>query len=123
MTAVLDPDEFLPAVGQGAIAVTVRSGDERAREAVARIADAPTGTALAAERAFLRVLDGSCRTPIAGHARVSGAEIALRGLVLRPDGSRSVEATRTGTGADAARLGAEAGHDIRARLPPGFFSA
>ncbi len=123
VTAVLETEEFLPAVGQGAIAITVRAGDGRAREAVARIAHEATGVALAAERAFLRVLDGSCRTPIAGHARVGGREVAFRGLVLRPDGSQSVEAAMSGSADDAQRLGTEAGHDVRGRLPPRFFSA
>jgi hydroxymethylbilane synthase len=123
VTRVLDTDEFLPAVGQGAIAITVRAGDGRAREAVARIADAATGIALAAERAFLRVLDGSCRTPIAGHARVTEGAIALRGIVLRPDGSQSIETAMSGTPGDAQRLGTEAGRDVKDRMPPGFFSA
>ncbi|KAA2237917.1 hydroxymethylbilane synthase [Salinarimonas soli] len=123
VTAILDTEEFLPAVGQGAIAVTARTGDERARAAVARIADEATGVALAAERAFLRVLDGSCRTPIAGHARLSGSEVAFRGMVLRPDGSQSVETTATGGAAEAGRLGTEAGHEVRGRIPPGFFLA
>jgi hydroxymethylbilane synthase len=120
VTAVLDVEDFLPAVGQGAIAVTVRAGDERVAEAVARILDEPTGHALAAERAFLRVLDGSCRTPIAGHARMNGAGLAFRGQVLRPDGSDCLEASRSGGVADAAALGREAGLDLRARMPAGF---
>jgi hydroxymethylbilane synthase len=62
-TAALALDDFVPAVGQGAIAVTVRADDEATHEAVARICDAATGAAVAAERAFLAVLDGSCRTP------------------------------------------------------------
>lgn len=123
VTAVLETEDFLPAVGQGAIAVTVRAGDERARAAVERIADAATGAALAAERAFLRVLDGSCRTPIAGHAALAGGEVAFRGMVLRPDGSQSVETAVSGALADAGRLGQEAGHEVRGRLPPDFFSA
>jgi hydroxymethylbilane synthase len=120
VTAVLDIDDFLPAVGQGAIAIAVRSGDERVRAAVEPILDRLTGHALAAERAFLTVLDGSCRTPIAGHARLFGDALEIRGLVLRPDGSASVEAAHRGSVADAAGLGREAGLDIRARMPPDF---
>src|SRR5579883_171066 len=70
--AILDPDEFVPAVGQGAIAIEARADDAGARALVASIGDADTASALAAERAFLAELDGSCRTPIAGHASVSG---------------------------------------------------
>jgi hydroxymethylbilane synthase len=123
VTAVLETESFLPAVGQGAIAVTARADDERARAAVDSIAHAPTGSALAAERAFLRVLDGSCRTPIAGHAALAGDRLDFRGLVLRPDGSQSVEAVARGDVGDAARLGDAAGRDVRGRLPPGFFAA
>ena len=67
---MLDIDEFLPAVGQGAIGIETRADDDATRALVAKIDDADTATALAAERAFLAVLDGSCRTPIAGHARI-----------------------------------------------------
>ena len=123
VTAILDTDDFLPAVGQGAIAITIRSDDEHARRALAPILDEPTGYALAAERAFLTVLDGSCRTPIAGHARLTGDNLEIRGLVLRPDGSESIEVVRRGSKGDAAALGREAGLDLRARMPDGFLSA
>jgi hydroxymethylbilane synthase len=120
---VLDIDEFLPAVGQGAIAVAIRAGDSRVAQALEGILDAATGHALAAERAFLSVLDGSCRTPIAGHARLDGGGMELRGLVLRPDGSEAVEVALRGAVADAASIGREAGLDLRGRLPPGFLKA
>jgi hydroxymethylbilane synthase len=123
VTAVLDIDDFLPAVGQGAIAIATRTGDERLRTAVAPILDAATGVALSAERAFLSVLDGSCRTPIAGHARLTADGIEFRGLVLRPDGSESRDVLRRGAAADAAALGREAGLDLRARLPANFLKA
>src|SRR5262249_52892755 len=79
-TAVLSVDEFLPAVGQGIIAIEARAGDARTRTLLADIDHAETATALAAERAFLAALDGSCRTPIAGHARVDAGQINFRGL-------------------------------------------
>jgi hydroxymethylbilane synthase len=120
ITTMLEPAEFLPAVGQGAIAIVTRADDAATREAVALICDGTTGTQLAAERAFLAVLDGSCRTPIAGHAAVASGRVAFRGLVLRPDGSESAEVSRDGAAADAARIGREAGEELRARLPAGF---
>jgi hydroxymethylbilane synthase len=123
VTAVLETEDFLPAVGQGAIAVTIRAGDERVRQALAPILDAPTGQALAAERAFLTILDGSCRTPIAGHARLIGGDLEIRGLVLRPDGSESLEAVRRGSPDDAAALGREAGSELRSRMPPDFLKS
>jgi hydroxymethylbilane synthase len=123
VTAALELDDFVPAVGQGAIAVMVRAGDEATRSAVARICDAATGAAVAAERAFLAVLDGSCRTPIAGHARLSGGELRFQGLVLRPDGSEAIEAAQSGPADDAARIGRDAGLAIKGRMPPDFLAA
>jgi hydroxymethylbilane synthase len=122
VTAILDTDDFLPAVGQGAIAITARAGDTRVIEALSRVIDADTGAALAAERAFLTVLDGSCRTPIAGHARLDGGALAFRGLVLRPDGSEGLDVARIGGSADADAIGREAGEDLRARMPGGFLT-
>jgi len=121
-TAALALDDFVPAVGQGAIAVTVRADDEATLEAVARICDAATGAAVAAERAFLAVLDGSCRTPIGGHARLSDGELRFVGLVLRPDGSEAIEAARAGAVNDATRIGRDAGIEIRGRMPPDFLT-
>jgi len=123
VTAVLDTDHFLPAVGQGAIAIVTRRDDERARDAVASILDRDTGLALAAERAFLAVLDGSCRTPIAGHARLTAdGLLEMRGLVLRPDGSDAIEVVRSGGPEDAEALGRDAGLDLRVRMPADFFA-
>jgi hydroxymethylbilane synthase len=122
ITAVLEPDAFLPAVGQGAIAIVTRTGDDRVAAATRPILHEATGVALAAERSFLSVLDGSCRTPIAGHGSLAGAGLSFRGLVLRPDGSDSVEAQGQGAADDAERIGREAGADLRARLPAGFLA-
>jgi hydroxymethylbilane synthase len=120
VTSVLEPEDFLPAVGQGAIAITARAGDGRTLAALSRIAHVETGIALSTERAFLAVLDGSCRTPIAGHAVVAEGRVIFRGLLLRPDGSEALEATAEGPVADAERLGRDAGLDLRGRMPPGF---
>jgi hydroxymethylbilane synthase len=120
ITATLAVEEFLPAVGQGAIAIVAREEDEETRTAIARICDKTTGFQLAAERAFLAVLDGSCRTPIAGHASVENGRLSFRGLVLRPDGSESVEVAREGLCLDAAWIGREAGEELCGRLPAGF---
>jgi len=115
--AVLETDEFLPAVGQGAIAVTARRDDARLAKTLAPIFDAPTGVALAAERAFLAELDGSCRTPIGGHARLTDNRVSFRGATLSLDGRYCVETAREGSADDAVRLGAEAGRELRARAP------
>jgi hydroxymethylbilane synthase len=121
-TAILAVDEFLPAVGQGAIGIETREDDAATRRLVAAINDPDTATALAAERAFLAVLDGSCRTPIGGHATVSGHEVRFRGMIVRPDGSEAFEAARAGSRDDAAQLGADAGRELRDRAGPDFFA-
>jgi hydroxymethylbilane synthase len=121
-TAVLGVDEFLPAVGQGAIGIETRANDDRTRSMLDPINHADTAIALTAERAFLAVLDGSCRTPIAGHATVAGGELRFRGMILKPDGSESFETARTGAAGDAARLGDDAGRELRARAGPDFLS-
>lgn len=116
-TAILSTDVVLPAVGQGAIAIVTRADDGAALEASADICDAPTGIALAAERAFLAVLDGSCRTPIAGHATIGPDGLRFRGLVLRKDGSEAWETERSGSPDEAAELGRAAGLELKSRLP------
>lgn len=119
-TAILDPQDFIPAVAQGAIAITIRANDDRARAALEPILDQETGIAVTAERAFLTVLDGSCRTPIAGHAQLIDGQLHFRGRVLRPDGSESLDVERVGNPADAEALGRDAGLDIKARMPADF---
>jgi hydroxymethylbilane synthase len=118
-TALLEIDDFLPAVGQGAIGLTARTDDGAIHRALGPILDMRTGRSLAAERAFLEVLDGSCRTPIAGYAQLISDELHFRGMVLRSDGSESFEVELSGASADAEQLGAQAGRDLLARLPKG----
>jgi hydroxymethylbilane synthase len=114
-TAILPVDEFLPAVGQGIIALETRADDARTRGLLSAINHADSATALACERAFLAVLDGSCRTPIAGHAVIAGSRLQFRGLVAQPDGSASVETSRNGDVSEAVALGADAGAELKAR--------
>jgi hydroxymethylbilane synthase len=121
-TALLAADEFLPAVGQGAITIEARADDARTRALLAKIDHAETSVALACERAFLAVLDGSCRTPIAGHAVLDGGAIMFRGMILRPDGSEAFETSRSGKRSEAVALGADAGAELKRRAPPDFFA-
>jgi hydroxymethylbilane synthase len=121
-TAILEVDDLLPAVGQGAIAIETRTDDLASRALVTAIDDADTATAVAAERAFLAVLDGSCRTPIGGHARLSGGMLHFRGMIVRPDGTEAFEVFREGRPEDAALLGADAGAELKRRASPGFFA-
>jgi len=116
-TSILPLDLFPPACGQGAIAITARADDARNLADVAAICDAETGFALAAERAFLDMLDGSCRTPIAGHAVVSGDRLSFYGLVLRKDGSEAFDARVDGSVAEAAALGQAAARKILDAAP------
>lgn len=121
--APLDPVIFPPSVGQGAIAIAIRADDAETARLVAAINDAPTAVALLAERAFLAVLDGSCRAPIGGHARIEGDRLYFSGLVIAPDGTGAIETTREGYVADAEALGADAGEELRGRAPAGVLDA
>jgi hydroxymethylbilane synthase len=121
-TATLDAEEFIPAVGQGIIAIETREDDATTRTLLAAIDHADSMTALITERAFLAVLDGSCRTPIAGHATLHDGALQFRGLIARPDGSEVVETARAGAVADAAALGADAGAEIKRRASTDFFA-
>ena len=114
-------EEFLPACGQGAIGIETCADGTRVREALARIDHADTSTAVACERAFLAALDGSCKTPIGGHATVSGDTIEFRGLIARPDGAAAHDIAGHGHRKDAVTIGTEAGRDLKHRAGPGFF--
>jgi hydroxymethylbilane synthase len=122
-TALLDTHEFLPAVGQGAVTIEARIDDAHTRNVLAKIDHRDTSVALLAERAFLGVLDGSCRTPIGGHAVLDGDKLSFRGMILRPDGRETFETTRSGRRSEAVALGADAGAELKRRAPPDFFAA
>ena len=119
--AALSLETFLPAVGQGAIGLPPE--ERRPRERGAGAIEEPTGfAALAVERIFLKVLDGSCRTPIAGLGRVTAGRLRFRGEVLRTDGSERFDIEAEGGVADAVELGAAAGRTLKARLPTGVLA-
>ena len=120
--APVPEDEMLPAVGQGAVCIECRADDARTRGWLAAIDHAATGTCVAAEHAMLAVLDGSCRTPIAGHAILTGDAIHLRGLIAKPDGAQVITVERRGAASDAAALGRDAGLELLRRGGPGFLS-
>lgn len=122
-TAILSLDDFPPAVGQGAIGIEARVSDMRTLDLLTPIADRDTKIALDTERAFLAALDGSCRTPIAGLATVNGDALKFHGMILRPDGSEVFETARQGRVADAERLGADAGRELKQRGGPDFFTS
>lgn len=113
-SAPIETGELLPAVAQGAIAIEIRSDDEVVRTHVSALDHPETAVAVTAERAFLRALDGSCRTPIAAYARRDGEALRFEGLLAKPDGSSLWRTERTGDPADARRLGTDAGAQVRA---------
>ena len=117
----VDPAHMLPAVAQGAIGIERRADDTATAHLLAAIHHAPTADQLGAERAFLRHLDGSCETPIAGLATVEGTSLTLRGEVLRPDGSEVLTGTRQGPVADGAEMGRDLAQELLARAGSGFF--
>ncbi len=121
VTAAMDVTEMLPAVAQGAIGIERRANDMRAANMLEAIHDTETGQRLAAERAFLEALDGSCETPIAGLAELDGGTLRLRGEVLRPDGSESLKDDRSAPIEDGAELGRAMAADLLKKAGPGFF--
>lgn len=115
ITSVIDIDEMLPALAQGAIGVETRAGDNRLSELIHSISDERSATAVACERAFLKELEGSCKTPIAGLAHVEHGRIHFRGETLTPDGINVFPAEREGATQDAELLGQDAGREVKRR--------
>ncbi len=123
VTQALEIADFPPAPGQGAICIETRQDDARIATLLAAINHAETATALACERAFLAGLDGSCRTPIAGHATVLGDRVDFAGMILTPDGREAHQTVIDGTGADAAALGQAAADKLRHMAGERFFES
>lgn len=113
ITAPIPPDVMLPAVAQGAIGIEIRSGDSHMRDLLAPLNDAATERQIAAERAFLVALDGSCRTPLAGHAVLKGLRLSFRGMALTLDGTGIFEAERQGGPAEAEAMGLDAAEEVK----------
>ena len=114
--------DMLPAVAQGAIGIERRGDDSRVADMLAAIHHEETGQRLAAERAFLGALDGSCETPIGGLATIDGDTLTLRGEILRVDGSEVLSDEQTCSVADGAKLGVEMARKLRSQADDDFFS-
>jgi hydroxymethylbilane synthase len=114
ITSIVPIDMMLPAVAQGCIGIETRDDDAATREILAPLNHAETATAVACERAFLAALDGSCRTPLAGHAILEDGRVKFRGHALTLDGVNCFETTRDGATNEAERMGREAGEEIKA---------
>ena len=117
----MSPDDMLPAVAQGAIGIERRADDMNTAAMLDAIHHTQTGQRLAAERAFLATLDGSCETPIAGLAEIDGTTLRLRGEVLRPDGSEKIADDRSSTIADAPDMARDMAQSLLKQAGPGFF--
>jgi len=120
-TAVLDWEEMLPAVAQGAIGIQCRSDDARSRRYIDALNCRDTHVCVNCERAFLAALDGNCKTPIAGQAKIVEGKITFRGLIAMPDGSLRYETEATGEIADAVDIGRKAGEELKAKAGDKFF--
>jgi hydroxymethylbilane synthase len=121
-TMAIEPSLMLPAVAQGAIGIERRESDKVAAKFLEPIHHIETGQRLVAERAFLKELDGSCETPIAGLAVLNGTELFLLGEVLRPDGTDKLTGERRGSITDATEMGQDLARDLHSQAGPEFFT-
>jgi len=112
--AMLEPEESLPAPGQGALAIECRDDHDVLRQRLARLGDPATAACVRAERALSRALSGDCQLPLAAYAVATGAQIRLRGLVARPDGSKAVRAELSGPVDSPESLGEALAANLRA---------
>ena len=123
ITSLIETEDMLPAVAQGAIGIEIRSDDLKTREIIAPLNDEKTEVCIAAERAFLTVLDGSCQTPIAGHAQLDDTGLIIfRGMILKPDGSQEFSTRHEGASINAAQIGHDAGMELKQQAGPDFLA-
>jgi hydroxymethylbilane synthase len=122
-TQIMDVNEMLPAVAQGAVGVETRVNDQVALAYLRPLNDPESACRVAAERALLAALDGSCRTPIAALAQFDGPDIlTLRGRVANIDGTIVHDVTRRGPASEAQAMGTDAGSELREIVGPNFFA-
>ncbi|QDH17576.1 hydroxymethylbilane synthase [Swingsia samuiensis] len=119
---ILEPDQMIPASGQGIVGVTVRESDIELRELLSAIEDPHARAVSTAERALLAELDGSCRTPIGGYARIEGDQLKLTGMVASEDGTFLLRREIQGSPKEAGRIGLELGKELRAETPDAIFA-
>jgi len=120
-TSILEQEDMLPAISQGAIGIQCRTNDEASLAYLAALNHPETKTCVDCERAFLAALDGNCRTPIAGQAKIIDGKLHFRGLIARPDGTDLFEVVREGAPADAVKIGKEAGEYLLPNVDETFF--
>ena len=117
----ISENDILPAVAQGAIGVQRRTDDTDMAAKLSAISHAQTTNQLRAERSFLKALDGSCQTPIAGLATLSGQTLSLRGEILRPDGSEVIKGEKFGPIAEAEKIGESLAAELLSQTDGAFF--
>lgn len=122
ITSIIPTDDMLPACAQGAVGIEMREADTAIAEILAAINHQPSALAVETERAFLRRLDGSCRTPIAGLAEPKGSEIRFRGMILKPDGSVAHATERHVASHEAVKAAVEAAEELLGRAGPDFLA-
>ena len=110
---ILEPSVMCPAIGQGALAVQIRTDDTATRKLVSSLNDLATRTAVSAERALLAALGGGCQVPLGGHARLDEGHLTLSAIVVSPDGSQSVAADIEGDSHEPEALGRKVADDLR----------
>ena len=115
ITELLSPEQFIPAIGQGAIGIEIRVNDTRVQTLIDELNDDQTATRIRAERALNEALQGGCQVPIAGYSEISHGVIVLRALVGRPDGSEMVQGVISGRPDDAEELGQVLAEDLLSR--------
>ncbi len=115
ITTHLTESQMLPAVGQGALCIETRDGDEQTQTLVSKLDDKETRTSVTAERAFLKRLEGGCQVPLAAHAKITDKQLHMNGLVAELDGSRILKATVTGTPEQAELIGIRLAEDLIAQ--------
>jgi hydroxymethylbilane synthase len=115
ITHIMPVEEMLPAVAQGAIGIQINNADMKTRKIVAALDHYETSLAVRCERAFMASLDGSCRTPIAGHAVIKNGSLSFRGEALTLDGKHCFTVERNGSFADAEAMGCDAGEEVKAK--------
>lgn len=119
VTQTLDPEEFLPAVGQGALAIEHRADDREMRTLLEPLQDSETALAVAAERGVMAAVEGDCKTPVAAFACREGEQLWLRGLLADPDGARLQRAEVRVAWPSSTQEAAEVGYELGRRLKTG----
>ena len=123
-TKILDFEDMLPAVAQGAIGIACRTNDDKMQEYLSKLNHEETRLAVECERNFLRALDGSCRTPIAANARMVNGHLVFDGLIASLDGTEILRTSREGSWSadDVLAAGTDAGDELKAKAPKDFFA-